>query len=93
MYPRLVLLQRLLSEDGAIFISIDDNEQANLKLICDEIFGKGNFVGVWYWYRSATPPNLSYKIKKNLEYVLAYEKDKSSIKYREFRKQVKAMTR
>ena len=44
MYPRLKLLQKLLSDDGAIFISIDDNEQANLKLICDEIFGAGNFV-------------------------------------------------
>lgn len=43
MYPRLKLLHKLLSEDGAIFISIDDNEQANLKLICDEIFGKQNF--------------------------------------------------
>ena len=45
MYPRLKLLHRLLRDDGAIFISIDDNEQANLKLICDEIFGAGNFVG------------------------------------------------
>ena len=44
MYPRLKLLQKLLSDDGAIFISIDDNEQANLKLICDEIFGCRNFV-------------------------------------------------
>ncbi|MGE0085562.1 MAG: site-specific DNA-methyltransferase [Desulfococcaceae bacterium] len=44
MYPRLKLLHKLLSSDGAIFISIDDNEQANLKLICDEIFGRGNFV-------------------------------------------------
>lgn len=44
MYPRLQLLQKLLADDGAIFISIDDNEQANLKLICDEIFGAGNFV-------------------------------------------------
>ena len=44
MYPRLKLLHKLLAEDGAIFISIDDNEQANLKLICDEIFGRGNFV-------------------------------------------------
>ena len=46
MYPRLKLLKKLLSEDGAIFISIDDNEQANLKLICDEIFGSQNFVGI-----------------------------------------------
>lgn len=44
MYPRLKLLQRLLADDGVIFISIDDNEQANLKLICDEIFGVGNFI-------------------------------------------------
>jgi adenine-specific DNA-methyltransferase len=44
MYPRLKLLHRLLADDGAIFISIDDNEQANLKLMCDEIFGVNNFV-------------------------------------------------
>lgn len=44
MYPRLKLLHKLLADDGVIFISIDDNEQANLKLICDEIFGGGNFV-------------------------------------------------
>ena len=44
MYPRLKLLHRLLSDDGAIFISIDDNEQANLKLMCDEIFGSQNFI-------------------------------------------------
>lgn len=86
MYPRLKLLQKLLSDDGAIFISIDDNEQANLKLICDEIFGSGNFVGQWHWYRSATPPNLSYKIKKNIEYVLAYEKSRNSLKYRGIQK-------
>ncbi len=49
MYPRLKLLQKLLSDDGAIFISIDDNEQANLKLICDEIFGAGNFVACYLW--------------------------------------------
>ena len=45
MYPRLKLLKKLLADDGAIFISIDDNEQANLKLICDEIFGAQNFLG------------------------------------------------
>lgn len=82
MYPRLRLLQRLLSEDGAIFISIDDNELANLKLLCDEVFGARNFIGQWHWYKSATPPNLSYKIKKNLEYVLVYEKERTSIKYK-----------
>lgn len=86
MFPRLVLLRQLLREDGVIFISIDDNEQANLKLICDEIFGAGNFVGQWMWFKSATPPNLSYKIKKNLEYVLCYEKHKSKTKYRGIQK-------
>ncbi|MBQ3788354.1 MAG: site-specific DNA-methyltransferase [Bacteroidales bacterium] len=82
MYPRLALLQRLLSEDGAIFISIDEIELANLRLICNEIFGQSNFVGLWQWYKSATPPNLSYKIKRNLEYVLCYEKHKTSLKYK-----------
>ena len=81
MYPRLVLLQKLLSEDGAIFISIDDNEQATLKLLCDEVFGASNFIGQWMWFKSATPPNLSYKIKKNLEYILCYEKKRTNKKY------------
>ena len=49
MYPRLKLLYKLLSKTGAIFISIDDNEQANLKLLCDEIFGKNNFVAQIIW--------------------------------------------
>lgn len=90
MYPRLKLLHKLLREDGAIFISIDDNEQANLKLMCDEIFGAGNFVGEWHWFKSATPPNLSHKIKKNIEYVLAYEKKKNNFVYRGVKKESKS---
>lgn len=81
MYPRLQLLRQLLSEDGVIFISIDDNELANIKLICNEVFGSSNFIGQWMWYKSATPPNLSYKIKKNLEYIICYEKHKTDKKY------------
>ena len=81
MYPRLKLLQKLLSKEGRIFISIDENELYNLKKICDEIFGSSCFVGQYMWYKSATPPNLSYKIKRNLEYVLCYEKEKNNIKY------------
>lgn len=81
MYPRLTLLRELLADDGAIFISIDDNELANLKLLCDEIFGARNFIGQWMWFKSATPPNLSYKIKKNLEYVICYEKHRTNNKY------------
>ena len=55
MYPRLALLQKLLKEDGAIFISIDDNEQANLKLLCDEIFGARNYVATLIWQNSIQP--------------------------------------
>ena len=81
MYPRLVLLKKMMSYNGTIFISIDDNELSNLKCICDEIFGYNNFVGQWMWYKSATPPNLSHKIKKNIEYVLGYENHKDNVKY------------
>jgi adenine-specific DNA-methyltransferase len=81
MYPRLKLLQKLLDDNGAIFISIDDNEQANLKIICDEIFGIRNFVGTYFWYKSGTPPNLSHKIKRNIEYVLCYSKTSNSNKF------------
>ena len=59
---RLRIAKRLLSDKGVIFISIDDNEQAQLKLLCDEVFGEGNFVGSYFWKRTSTPPALSYKI-------------------------------
>ena len=49
IYPRLLLARELLRDDGVIFISIDDNEQANLKLLCDEVFGEMNFVGEFIW--------------------------------------------
>lgn len=74
MYPRLLLARDLLSKEGVIFISIDDNEQANLKLLCDDVFGEENFCGQWNWFKSATPPNLSKKIKKNIEYIICYHK-------------------
>ena len=75
MYPRLKLARELLSDDGVIFISIDDNEQANLKLICDEIFGEDNFVALFSWMKTATPPSLSKTLRKKLEYVLCYKKN------------------
>lgn len=74
MYPRLVLLQRLLAEDGAIFISIDDNEQANLKLICDEVFGQRNFVESIVWQKR-TSPDARKKVSSGHEYILIYVKD------------------
>ena len=90
IYSRLMLARNLLSDDGVIFISIDDNEVDNLQKICAEIFGSSNFVGQWNWYKSATPPNLSKKIKKNIEYILCYEKIKNSNKYAGIRKSSKS---
>lgn len=81
MYPRLKLLQRLLSDDGAIFISIDDNEQANLKLICDEIFGVNNFVGIFSWIREKKGSFLSKTLRKMVEYVYCYKKTNSDIEF------------
>ena len=71
---RLRIAKRLLSDKGVIFISIDDNEQAQLKLLCDEVFGEGNFVGSYFWKRTSTPPALSYKIRRKLEFVICYQK-------------------
>lgn len=74
IYSRLMVARSLLTEDGVIFISIDDNEVENLKKISNEVFGENNLVGQWNWFKSATPPALSKKIKKNIEYILAYQK-------------------
>lgn len=82
MYPRLKLLHKLLAEDGAIFISIDDNELANLKLMMDEIFGAGNFIEYFSWNKTYSPSNLSNKSKKCLEYVVAYEKKRNNSRYK-----------
>ena len=74
MYPRLKLLQRLLSDDGAIFISIDDSELANLKLICDEIFGKNNYIETIVWQKR-TSPDARKRVSSGHEYVLIYVKN------------------
>lgn len=74
MNKRLRIAKQLLSDKGVIFISIDDNEQAQLKMLCDEIFSPSNFVGTYFWKRTSTPPALSYKIRRKLEYVLCYQK-------------------
>lgn len=79
MYPRLKLLHKLLAEDGAIFISIDDNELANLKLLCDEIFGVNNFIDIFSWHKTYSPSNLSHRTKKCLEYVLSYARNTNAI--------------
>ena len=74
MYPRLKLLQKLLSEDGVIFISIDDTEYANLKLICDEIFGINCFVSNVSWQRTYASRNDSKGISNAVEHILIYSK-------------------
>lgn len=76
MYPRLKLLYKLLSDRGAIFISIDDNEQANLKLICDEIFGRSNFVAQIIWEKVHTRKNSAINFSGSHEYILVYAKIK-----------------
>ena len=75
MYPRLKLLQKLLSEKGAIFISIDDNEQANLKLICDEIFGSGNFVANAIWRNCDNSNNDAKQFSNDHNSTLIYSKE------------------
>jgi len=74
MYPRLILARELLSDDGAIFISIDDNEQANLKLMCDEVFGEENFV-VTFSRVTKKGGKSSEATAKNHDYVLTYLKN------------------
>ena len=69
---RLQIAKRLLSDRGVIFVSIDENEVAQLRILGDEIFGSNNFVGQWNWFKSATPPALSKKIKRTIEYVLCW---------------------
>ena len=78
MYPRLRLLQKLLSHDGAIFISIDDNELYNLKLICDEIFGSRNFISNFIWYNTGHTDKQE-DITNVHEYVLCYAKNKPTL--------------
>jgi adenine-specific DNA-methyltransferase len=75
MYPRLKLARNLLREDGVIFVSIDDNEIANLKAICDEVFHEENIVGIFKWNRVAKAPSLSGSIRSKYEYVIAYFKN------------------
>ena len=74
MYPRLMLLQKLLADDGAIFISIDDNELYNLKSICDEIFGASCFASNISWQRTYSTRNDSKGIVNEVEHILVYSK-------------------
>lgn len=81
MNKRLKIAKNLLSEVGTIFISIDDNEQANLKLLCDEIFGYKNFEGHIHWRRRSNQPNDKTKlIGLVTEHILVYSNDKEILR-------------
>ena len=74
MYPRMLLARDLLASDGAIFISIDDNESSNLRKICDEVFGVACFVGDIAWQKTYSPRNDSKGIPAEVEHILVYSK-------------------
>lgn len=74
IYSRLLLARNLLSEEGLIFISIDDNEVAALKVICDEVFGTDNFINIFVWQRNSSAKTESGKFTVNTEYILLYAK-------------------
>ena len=79
MYPRLKLLQRLLSDEGVIFISIDDTEVSNLRLICDEIFGSSNFLGDVAWQHSVQSNGYGGKFVSQYNHTLVYSKSSAFI--------------
>lgn len=82
IYPRLKVARDLLSDDGVIFISIDDNEVENLMKICDEIYGEQNFIDIFNWAKTETPENLSIKCRQIIEYVICYQKKKDETRFR-----------
>lgn len=79
LYPRLKVAKDLLTEDGVIFISIDDNEQANLKKMCDEIFGETNKVSTFIWHNNKKGRQMDRYIKTTNEYILMYAKNINSL--------------
>lgn len=79
MYPRLKTAKDLLTDDGVIFISIDDNEVENLKKICNEIFGESNYIDTLHWKRKKQPSFLAKHTAKVMEYVIIYGKCKECV--------------
>lgn len=80
MYSRLLVAHSLLKEDGVIFISIDDNEVHNLRKICDEVFGAGNFVAELIWERAFAPKNDAKYISNSHDYILMYAKQIENVR-------------
>lgn len=74
IYPRLYIAKQLLKDDGVIFISIDDNEQAQLKILCDEVFGEESFIGDVIWERAFSPKNDAKFFSESHDFILVYTK-------------------
>lgn len=79
MYPRLLLARDLLTDDGVIFISIDDNEQGNLKLLCDDVFGEENFIGLFTIMSNPRGSQNSKYISSVHEYIFMYSKNETDL--------------
>ncbi|MBK8889369.1 MAG: site-specific DNA-methyltransferase [Dechloromonas sp.] len=82
IYPRLELLRELLAEDGSIWVSIDDNEAHYLKVVMDEVFGRGNFVTSFIWQKVDSPNDNKVPITPDHEFLLCYEKQKDKAGFR-----------
>ena len=79
IYSRLMLARNLLTSDGAIFISIDDNEQENLKKICDEVFGATNYVATFPWRKRTAKSDVPFGISQDYEWIVCYAKSNDFI--------------
>lgn len=93
MYPRLRLARNLLTEDGVIFISIDDNEQANLKKLCDEVFGEENFVSNVIWERAFAPKNDAKYFSDSHDHILVYTRNINEFQIGKLERSEKANSR
>lgn len=93
MYPRLYIAKQLLREDGVIFISIDDNEISQLKLMMDEIFGEENFVDNVIWERAFAPKNDAKYFSSSHDYILVYANSKESFKIGQLERSEEANSR
>ena len=81
VYPAFMLIHELLSDDGVLFVSIDENELYDNKLLLDEIFGSECFIGQFNWRKTETPSNLSKTVKRSIEYILCYAKNKKQLRF------------
>lgn len=79
MYARLMVARTLLKDNGAVFISIDDNEQRNLKIICDEVFGQVNFVALIPWRKRTAKSDVPFGVSQDYEWILIYAKSQSFV--------------